>query len=72
MVARGPRIGRAIRTERYRLVEWKEPGAAADTAEYELYDYRDDPDETRNLADERPAVMEELKAILAAYPEARR
>ena len=69
---RGPRIGRAIRTERYRLVEWKEPGAAADTAEYELYDYRDDPDETRNLADERPAVMEELKAILAAYPEARR
>ncbi len=69
---RGPRIGRAIRTARYRLVEWKEPGASPDTAEYELYDYHADPDETRNLAAERPAVLEELKAILAGYPEARR
>ncbi|MCA9046999.1 MAG: sulfatase-like hydrolase/transferase, partial [Planctomycetaceae bacterium] len=31
------KMGRAIRTERYRLVEWKKPGAPADTAELELY-----------------------------------
>lgn len=45
-------IGRAIRTERYRLVEWKVPGAPADTADLELYDYEEDPEETRNLAAE--------------------
>lgn len=63
-------LGRAIRTERYRLVEWKEAGAAAAAAEYELYDYVDDPLETENLAKKRPAVLAELKAILARHPEA--
>lgn len=64
-------IGRAIRTERYRLVEWRTPGAAADTADLELYDYQTDPEETRNLAGERPGVVAELRAILARHPEAR-
>ena len=36
---RGGVIGRAIRTERYRMVEWKKPGAPAKTAQFELYDY---------------------------------
>jgi len=67
---RGERMGRAIRTERYRLVEWKKPGAAADTAEFELYDYRDDPTEKRNLAAAQPAVAAELRKILARHPEA--
>lgn len=62
-------LGRAIRTARYRLVEWKEFGAAVDTAEYELYDYEEDPLETRNLAAERLEVLEELKTILARHPE---
>lgn len=64
-------MGRAIRTGRFRLVEWKRPGAPASGAEYELYDYREDPLETKNLAAERPAAMKRLKAILARYPEAR-
>jgi len=64
-------LGRAIRTDRYRMVEWKRIGADATTAEYELYDYRADPAETRNLAAERPDVMAELKALLATHPEAR-
>jgi iduronate 2-sulfatase len=68
---RGARIGRAIRTERYRLVEWKVPGAAQETAEYELYDYRTDPRETKNRAAEQPKVVAELKAILARHPEAK-
>jgi iduronate 2-sulfatase len=66
---RGGRIGRAIRTERYRLVEWKKPGAPTKTAELELYDYQQDPGETRNLAKARPEVVARLRAILAQHPE---
>lgn len=68
---RGKRIGRAIRTERWRLVEWKEPGTPAEQAELELYDYQQDPLETRNLVASNPAVVAELRAILARHPEAR-
>jgi iduronate 2-sulfatase len=68
---RGKRLGRAIRTERYRLVEWKEPGAPASTADLELYDYQEDPGETKNLAAEKPAVVAKLRAMLAQQPEAK-
>ncbi|MEQ9408243.1 MAG: sulfatase [Fuerstiella sp.] len=64
------KLGRAIRTERYRLVEWKNPGDAPASAEYELYDYDSDPLETRNLAAEHPEIVARLKKILAGYPEA--
>jgi iduronate 2-sulfatase len=69
---RGDRIGRAIRTTRYRLVEWKVPGAASESADLELYDYETDPLETKNLAASQPAVVAELRAILARHPEAKR
>ncbi len=64
------KLGRAIRTERYRLVEWKTPGAPAKTAQLELYDYQTDSLETKNLASEKPGVVAELRAVLARYPEA--
>jgi len=64
------KLGRAIRTDRYRFVEWKPIGGAADQAEYELYDYQEDPHETKNHAASQPSVVAELKAKLAAYPEA--
>jgi iduronate 2-sulfatase len=64
------KMGRAIRTERYRLVEWKTPGEDAVEAELELYDYQSDPDETKNLASESPQVIAQLHTILASYPEA--
>lgn len=67
---RGAVMGRAIRTERYRLVEWKKIGAPAETAEYELYDYQTDPEERENLIDKLPDVAAQLKKILAQYPEA--
>lgn len=69
---RGERIGRAIRTTRYRIVEWKVPGAAPETADLELYDYETDPLETKNLAASQPAVVAELRAILARHPEAKK
>jgi iduronate 2-sulfatase len=67
----GAILGRAVRTERYRLVEWKKPGAPSGTAEFELYDYQTDPLETKNLASTEPKVVQQLEAILAAQPEAR-
>jgi hypothetical protein len=68
---RNDKLGRAIRTERYRLVEWKKIGAPADTAELELYDYQTDPLETRNLAADQPEGVAQLRAILAQHPEAK-
>lgn len=68
---RGPMIGRALRDERYRLVEWKKIGAAPETAELELYDYVDDPLERRNLAASQPDIAGRLHAILNKLPEAK-
>jgi iduronate 2-sulfatase len=64
-------LGRAIRTPRYRYVEWKKPGSPTAGAEHELYDYEADPLETKNLAKAQPEVMKELAAILALQPEAK-
>jgi iduronate 2-sulfatase len=64
------KLGRAIRTERYRMVEWKPIGGSEEQAEYELYDYQSNPLETRNLAAELPEVLTRHKAILNTYPEA--
>lgn len=58
------KLGRAIRTERYRLVEWKTLGASDEDAEFELYDYQTDPLETRNVASERPQIVGQLRAML--------
>ena len=64
------RLGRAIRTERYRMVEWKKPGAPPETADIELYDYQAAMPESENLAGKLPDVVKELRAILARHPEA--
>lgn len=67
---RGRRMGRAIRTETQRLVEWKEIGADRETADIELYDYSLGKVERRNIADEHPEIVRELRAILDQQPEA--
>ncbi len=68
---RGQLLGRAVRTERYRLVEWKKIGEPPDTAICELYDYESDPAETKNLTADKPEIVAQLRAILARQPEAR-
>jgi iduronate 2-sulfatase len=65
---RGGRLGRAIRTPRYRLVQWKTIEALESEAAYELYDYQTDPLETANHFDQLPEVATQLKAILATHP----
>jgi iduronate 2-sulfatase len=62
------KLGRAIRTQRYRMVEWMNLGGSDQTVEYELYDYQTDSLEKQNLAASQPEVLEELKSILAKYP----
>ena len=64
------KLGRAIRTNRYRLVEWKTPGADPESAELELYDYETDPQETRNVVPDHSSVTESLRKILYSYSEA--
>jgi iduronate 2-sulfatase len=62
---RDAKLGRAIRNERYRMVEWNEIGAAAEESEIELYDYQSDPLETRNVAEMNPEVVSAMRAELA-------
>jgi iduronate 2-sulfatase len=67
---RGPRLGVAVRTKRYRLVAWAPQQGDGETL-YELYDYESDPSETKNLAESQPEVVEQLKPLLAAQPKPR-
>jgi iduronate 2-sulfatase len=67
----GQHIGHAVRTERHRLVEWKKPGASNESADLELYDYAEDPLETKNVAAQQTAVVTQLRAMLATQPTPR-
>lgn len=61
---------RSVRTDRYRMVEWKRAGAPESKAQYELYDYKEDALEEKNIAASNPEVLSRMKAILARHPEA--
>jgi iduronate 2-sulfatase len=63
----GTGMGRSIRTDRYRLVEWT-ANKGGDFVEYELYDHQADPGENVNLArrPEQAARVKELAALLHA------
>ncbi len=60
-VTRGDKMGRSVRTERWRYTEWD--GGAAGT---ELYDQVSDPGELKNLAEDpaQAGTKAELKALL--------
>ena len=69
---RGEKLGRALRTDRYRLVEWKKPGEPASAATLELYDYKVDPLETSNIALTQPELAFSLQAHFAGMKEAKK
>lgn len=59
-------LGQAIRTEQFRLVRWTHTQTGK--RDYELYDLIGDPEETRNIASQRPDVTQELITILDREP----
>ncbi len=63
----GDIMGCALRTDRYRYVEWREWKTKKVVAR-ELYDHKSDPREMRNVADQaaRTPVIEELARLLAS------
>lgn len=65
------KIGCAIRTERYRMVEWFDPTDPNWNKVYELYDYEQDPLETQNLADKEKEVIKEMIQLLEQHPQAK-
>ncbi len=62
----GPLLGHAVRSDRWRYVEWRQ--ADGGVAARELYDLREDPHETVNVAGDatRETVVTEHAALLAA------
>ncbi len=62
--------GVAMRTDRWRFVEWRKAGSPD---VHELYDHQNDPEENENLANkpEHSAIVKELSAMLRANLKAR-
>lgn len=56
--------GYSVRTERYRLTEWRDE--AGETKATELYDYQNDPEENTNWATDEnyTKVLQEMRSIL--------
>ncbi len=57
-----PIMGRSIRTDRWRYTEWRDPKQAV--IGVELYDEKDDPQESANLATD-PAYAETIQTLAA-------
>lgn len=56
-------MGYTMRTKDYRLVVWKDRRDLSKAPIYiELYDHKIDPNETKNVVDEQPKVVEQLMA----------
>jgi iduronate 2-sulfatase len=63
---RGTLMGRTLRTDRYRIVQWK--SRKGETVQVELYDHKTDPDENVNIAARRPEIVAALTAELEKRP----
>lgn len=59
----GPLLGRAVRTEEHRLVQWR-AWRSGEVVARELYDYQSDPEETVNLveSEEHADLVRQLEA----------
>jgi arylsulfatase A-like enzyme len=56
--AHGPLMGYAVRTDRYRYVEWRKTKDNS-VIDRELYDHATDPDENINIAADNPAIVQQ-------------
>ncbi len=63
----GDVMGYAVKTDRYRYIEWQDWKSGA-VASRELYDHQEDPHETTNIASraEQEGVVAELQRVLQA------
>lgn len=61
--ASGP-WAKTIRTARYRFTRWTTEIDGDKVVQLELYDHRSDPQESRNIAREKPALVKQLLARL--------
>jgi len=57
---------RTVRTDRWRLIAKLDKNG--DASQSELFDYQTDPDETRNHAETRPDVVQDLVARIRSFP----
>lgn len=64
-------LGEAIRTLQYRMVRWTHIKDESKDVLYELYDYKNDPHETKNLAEVNPGKVAEIEKLLDKYPKAK-
>jgi iduronate 2-sulfatase len=66
---KGGFMGRALRNDRYRYVEWTDPKTGK-LKDVELYDHQYDPQENQNVSgkEENKAVMEKLHELLMKAP----
>lgn len=62
---RGGYLGRAIRNHRYRMVEWTAPKTSGKTTDIELYDYKADALESKNIAADHPDIVDAMRSLLA-------
>ena len=67
---KGAYLGQAIRTEQYRMVRWTHLRNAEAEVEYELYDYKKDPHERKNVANDNPKIIADLDEVLNTHPKA--
>lgn len=70
--SKGGYMGRAVRTTRYRLVQWIRLNDEDPESIYELYDYHDDPRELTNIASQFPDIVKAHQAILDLHPKPKR
>lgn len=59
-------MGYTMRTDRYRLVRWVDLRHPGRTLAAELYDHQIDPNETKNIATQKPELVERLSSQMSA------
>jgi iduronate 2-sulfatase len=60
----GEPMGETIRTNRYRLVQWRDRKTNNPLEYVELYDHRRDPGETVNIADQHPVIVARIRKMI--------